>query len=336
MTSDSPLYVDNSTLKAVARCSTEAMLRYAWGWTTPEDRAALRAGTAFHALAEAHFKGAPAPEALAAFDAAYREWADANVPAEDRLAHGNLARIVRQWTETHALPALPFTVAPDLVEIGFAYPLTEDGSIVFCGRLDGVARYQDALYVLEHKTTGKLTPDWIDGYSLDSQLSGYLWAAQQHTGKPVVGAFLNAVEFSKLPGGATAGGRAPRKCPDHGVSHAECGHLHAVSKLVIVQRTPAAIAEWHKTAVYLARKYQDMLARWPTIDLAVTTGDGVKRVARVRQQGTFNGSCRFCGFKQWCKLDRPLDYITAGNMVQEPWSPYDRATVEPLPTAHKP
>ncbi len=321
-----PLYIDNSTLKAVAKCSTEAMLRYAYGWTTAEERAALLAGTAFHSLAEQHFKGAGASVSLGAFDATYREWSEANVSPTDRLAWGNLSRIVRRWIEAHPVAGLPFTVNPDLVEVGFAFPLVPDGSIVFCGRLDGVAEYQGSLYVLEHKTTGRISLDWLDTFALDSQLSGYLWAAQQHTGKPVVGAFLNALEFSKLPGGTTASGGPARKCPDHKVTYDECGDMHATFRMTAVTRTPAAIEEWYKTAIHLARRYQDMLARWPKIE----------QLGSVRTQGRWNGSCRFCGFKEFCKLDRPMHYIANGNLIHQPWRPYDRATLEASPTGHKP
>lgn len=322
---DGILYIDNSTLKAEGRCSTEVMLRYAYHYTTAEERATLRAGTAFHKLAEVHFRGGSPEEALAAFDEEYRDWALANVPVFDRLAYDNLIRIVSRWIEVHPLSALPFTIQPDLVEIGFAFPLTDDGDIVLCGRLDGLPTYQDDLYVLENKTTGKVNSDWLDGFSLDSQLTGYIWAAQQHTGRKVPGAFLNAVQFDKLPGGITPTGKSPQRCKEHGVLQSECGGLHATFRLVLVERTPEAIAEWKKTAIHLARRFRDRLTTHPTLEA----------LHRLRMQGTFNGSCRWCGFKPFCKMGRPYDYINA-NMVYERWSPYDRTTEAALPTAKLP
>jgi len=322
---DEPLAIDNSTLRAVARCSTEAMVRYAWHWTTAEERATLKAGTAFHTAMERHFKGDQPAEVLAAFSAGYDAWADENVKADDRLAPANLSRIVSRWLDLNPLATSPFTVDPTMVEVGFAYPLTDDGSIVFCGRLDGVAQYQDALYVLEHKSTGRITQDWLDTFTLDSQLSGYIWAAQQHTGMTVVGAFLNAIEFSKLPNSAMkckGGGGVP----SHGVPYSECGHLHANMRMAVVSRAPEALVEWKKTATHLAIRYRDMLAKWPTLE----------SLHKLRMQGTFNGSCRFCSFKDFCKLHRPMSYIAAGNLIFEKWSPYERATLTNEPTAHTP
>ena len=112
---DSPLCIDNSTLKAVARCSTEAMVRYVLHWTTADDRAALRAGTAFHKAMEVHFQGQPAEASLKAFTDDYAEWGEANVATTDRLHPTNLVRILNHWLETHAVRSLPFQVAHDFV-----------------------------------------------------------------------------------------------------------------------------------------------------------------------------------------------------------------------------
>jgi hypothetical protein len=312
------LYIDNSTAKAEARCSTEVMLRYAWGYVTPEDRAALRAGTAYHQMAEVHFKGGSYAESLEAFQNSYRTWSYDNVAAHDRLSYDNLVRIVSRWLEQNPVATRPYIVTPSLIEVGFAFPLVDDGSIIFCGRLDGVVEYQGALWVLEHKTTGQISAPWLDAFSLDSQLSGYIWAAQQHVGKPVAGAFLNAVEFSKLPGGITPGGQAPKRCPTHKVLYDECGDLHATFQTVVVSRTPDQLEEWRKSMLHLARRYEAKRDRFPTIE----------SLPNVRMQGMFNAGtvCRWCSFRDFCKLGRPMSYITDGNLVLDPWSPYDHAT----------
>jgi len=54
-----------------------------------------------------------------------------------------------------------------------------------------------------------------------------------------VGAYINAIEFSRLPS-------SDRRCTVHAVAYSECGHLHANSDLLIVERTPAEIEEWKK------------------------------------------------------------------------------------------
>lgn len=310
-----PVYVDNSLLSAVARCSTEALVRHALGYTSTEERATLRAGTALHEALAVWFKGGTYDAAMAAFDASYRVWAEAEVAGDDRLSYANTSRIVAYWLETHPLSALPFVVRPELVEVGVAHPLTDDGDIVFCGRLDAGVDYTDSLYIVEHKSTGRVSPLWLRGWRLDSQPTGYIWLAEQHVAKPVTGVIINALEFSRLPS-------SDKRCTRHAVPYEECGHLHATFDMVVVTRTPEQLAEWRKTAIHLAKRYRDLLTRFG--DLA--------HVHKVRMQGMFNKSCGWCAFFDWCSMGRPPEYV-AGNLVYDPWRPYDFAAGN---TAHKP
>jgi len=303
------LYCDNSTLKAVARCSTEAVVRYILGFTTPTDKATLKAGTAFHLAMASHFQGASVTDVLDAFTKEYEDFATEHVPADDRLAYTNLVRIIEYWCETHPLHALPFQVDPNLVEIGFAYPLVEDdlGTIVMCGRLDFLPTYQGAVYVGEHKSTGRIDKPWLDSFHLDSQISTYMWGAAQHIQLPMAGAFLNAVEFSKIPA-------RDRKCPTHKVGYAECGQLHSNSQLVVLTRTPEQIDQWRKSAIHLAKKFRELKQRYTSIE----------QIGKVRQQGQFNNSCRWCELAPYCRLDRDPQYVV-NNMVLEKWQPYEHA-----------
>lgn len=309
------LYVDNSILSSVARCSTEAHLRHVLGYTTAEEQATLKAGTAFHVAMESWFTIGKIEDAVLAFATSYQEWAEANVSEDDRLSWSNTSRITRYWLETHPSHALPFTVRPDLVEVGFAHPLTDDGTIMFCGRLDAVARYTDAVYLVEHKSTGRITQTWLQKWRLDSQPTGYIWGARQHLNEPVVGVILNAIEFSRLP-------TSDRNCTRHAVPYAECGHLHGNTEMIVVTRTDEQLAEWRKTAVHLAQRFRDLLARFPTLDDA----------HRVRMQGTFNGSCGWCAFNNYCAIGRPASYVQA-NLRHDPWRPYDLSAAH---SAHKP
>ena len=143
-------------------------------------------------------------------------------------------------------------------------------------------------------------------------------AYAQHTGTPVVGAFLNAVEFSKLPS-------SERKCDKHRVVYAECGHLHATMEMVSVTRTPEVLDAWRQNAIMLAKRYRRMKRAFPALDY----------VEFVPQEGTFNNACRFCAFGDWCRSGRPLGFVEA-NFAIEPWEPYERAAVEREHTAHLP
>lgn len=334
-TTDGRLAVDNSLLSAVARCSTEAVLRHVHGLTSPDERATLRSGSAAHEALAAYLTTGDAETAMATFEREYAAWSDANVAVDNRLSVTNLRRIMSAWFAAHPLVSLPFKV--EVAEIGFAYPLADptactcdcdadaprgaspaclcDCHLVFCGRIDaiGTGDHDHATYVVEWKTTGAISSTWLTGFRMDSQLSGYIWAAQQHIGRPVVGAILGAIEFSKLP-------VSDRKCKDHGVPHSECYPAHLKSQIAIIQRTPKELARWRKDALHWARKYRDLERRYSDLNKlhGVVTG------------GKWNRSCAWCFAQDFCAVDRPIERIPS-MFVEERWDPLARSA-GPAPT----
>lgn len=308
---DGPVHVDNSMLKSVAECSTQAVLRYILDYTSVEEKATLVSGDAGHRALAMHARGYPDAYVLAHFQDLYAKWADENVvPEKDgrhRLSYENTYRVIARYLETHPLSQLPYTVNPDLVEIGFGYPLDDAGEFMFVGRIDAIvhSKGHDFPFIVDHKFTGRISEYWKEKFRLESQPSGYIWAAEKHLKHPVGGAFINGVQFSKLPSDDK------RKCRDHGVVYAECGDLHAAFDLFPITRTPEQIAEWHKTAIHLAKRYRDLLYKY---------GDE-KMLHKVRMQGTFNGSCPFCGFRDFCVAGRQLNMIPS-MLIKEPWHPW--------------
>src|SRR5258708_533070 len=166
-----PIIVDNSTLTAMATCPTQAALRYVLGLTMDEDRGPLVAGRMAHAILAEYPAGATVDEALRHAEVvAYLEWATASVEANDRLSGENVTKIMRRWMETHPVSGLPFTVQPELVEVGFAVPLDDD--VIFVGRMDALARDSSgAWYVIEHKTTGWLNEQWRKRFKTSGQIT---------------------------------------------------------------------------------------------------------------------------------------------------------------------
>ncbi len=310
-TPDGRLALDNSTLAATARCSTETVLRHVHGLTSPDERATLRSGSAAHEALATYLTTADPERALAVFRTEYYEWATTHVAGDDRLAYDNLHRILSAWFAANPYHSLPFKV--EAAEIGFTYPLgdpgTADADLVFCGRIDaiGTSEHDRATYIVEWKTTGLISSSWMTGFRMDSQLSGYIWAAQQHIGRPVVGAILGAIEFSKLP-------VSDRKCRDHGVPHSECYPAHLKARFAIIQRTPEELAEWRKTALHLARRYRDLATKYG--DLAT--------LHAVRTQGKFHRACQWCFAQDFCAVGRPLERVPQ-MFVYDPWSPLDVA-----------
>lgn len=306
--SDPLIIVDNSTLTAMATCPTQAAIRYALGLTTPDDRAPLRAGTLAHAVLAQHLSGLGGVLPLEIAEiATYIEFATGALEPTDRLYHENIIKVMRRWLDTHPVSGLPFRVYPELIEVGFAVPLADD--VLFVGRLDGLVQdASGAWWVLEHKSTGRLDEIWRRRFKTSAQITGYVWAAQQHLKEPVSGCFVNGIEFGRLPTDV-------KKCRTHGVPYAECGTLHAKFDMLIEHRAPHQLEAWKSDAVKLARRFRSLKEQ-------VGSLEDVSEVAAMT--GQFTNACGFCQFVDYCAVGRPP---ATGRLMfnHEPWSPYDHA-----------
>jgi hypothetical protein len=308
-----PLDIDATICRAVSQCSTQAALRHALGLTTPGDRAELLIGAAVHEALAAYLQRVPVSVILPALDEALQPVA-ALVPADDRRTPANVMKVMKRWFPGNPLESLPVTVAPELVEVGFEVPIgrSPQGRVVrYVGRLDaiGVDRQGD-WWVVEHKTTGRLTSYWQEKWRLDGQVTGYVAAASQVTERRVIGAMIDAIGIAKVPG-------STRKCYEHGVQYAECGSLHVEYKWIPVTRTTKQIEEWMRTVMGLAGRYEALLAEvHEPADLA-----------KVRMEGTYNNSCPWCQYQDFCVLGRQVRTIEA-MLVPDPWQPYTRAPLK--------
>lgn len=305
------LYIDNSTLKAVARCDMEAIMRYGLDYTSVEEQAVLKSGTAGHECLAVYFRTGDKDAALAMLDLLYKDWADANVlEAGHRLTHVNVRRICELWMEKHPINALPFRIpSAAFIEVGFQYPLDEHGDIIFTGRMDIVVQDGDGdTAPCDNKFTWKIDARWLRAFRNDSQMTGYMWAASQHTGQPLLKAYVNAIELSKLPS-------SNRTCKDHAVPYSECQEFHINHKVVLINRAPDQLVSWRRTALQLAKKFIMLQERFGDISL----------VHKINQQGMFHGACTYCTFHSFCASNRPAHMVDQ-LYTKEKWNPLAYAT----------
>ena len=283
--------VSYSTLRNVASCDTRTALANILRLTKPRDEedAALLAGTAAHEALAAFLGGSPTPFAVATFVAKYQQAADALNPGlypwQQRLTMTNTRAIMERWFETHPVERLPFRVRPDLIEVGFKLPLVD--GVNLHGIIDVIVEYQGDLYVVDHKTTGRIDSTWRHSFRLDAQMSAYVWAASETLGTRVRGIFINGIEFCKLP-------TSDKKCKEHNLLYSECGPEHATFEMPQVDRSDVELQAWLKDTTVLAQRYRHLVQTVTSID----------DVTEVLQQGTYNGSCRFCSFKDFCENER--------------------------------
>lgn len=85
--------------------------------------------------------------------------------------------------------AIEFTFALPIP--GTKHPQTGE-PILYYGRFDMLGVYNKAVFVVDEKTTGYLGGSWASSYRLASQMTGYVWAAQQF-GHSVQGAIIRGI-----------------------------------------------------------------------------------------------------------------------------------------------
>lgn len=297
------LYVDNSILSTLAMCETKALMQYGYH-LVPDDGnfAAMRAGTAVHKALEIHYLGGTPDEALNELFEDYYRFATENVPATDRLAYDNVAKIVRSWIWHHPLDSLPYHVTA--VEAPFAIPLSDDGKIVYVGCIDAYGTRTDGkgLILIDNKSTGRIDAKFFKQFVLGSQMTGYWWALEQMIG-PVSSCYINVIDMRVVPSDPK------RKCNQHKTVYAECGFFHMGHQLGgPYYRSKKQIETWKSNALRLARKWRKLLDMYD-----------IQSIQDAPQSGQFvYQACSLCMYDNFC---------LGGRKIQEdlfnfqPWLP---------------
>lgn len=146
-------------------------------------------------------QGASPQESLDnALIAATKFWGDYEPPADSVKTYENLLLALDNYAETRPLATdhiKPYQLpsGKHAVEFTFAIPIPDvihpqtGNPILYAGRFDMLAVFQNCLFVEDDKTTTRLGPTWMRQWALNSQFTGYCWAAREH-GLPVAGAVI--------------------------------------------------------------------------------------------------------------------------------------------------
>ena len=317
------LYVDNSTLGTLVQCSTKAILRYGYNVVPVEYiNAPMQAGIDMHVALENWFIFGDEQMAYEAFRATgYPEFAAKHIEPGDRYDTDNLLAVLSSWFEQKPANSLPYIIHPDYIELPFEVLLnSDDTGIRFVGRIDAIVeskRFLDAnrpvtkpmRFVVDNKTTGQRQLSWNKQWKMSSQLSGYIFAAQEmfYGEFEINAAFLNKIDTGVVP-------NSNRKCSRHGVTYAECGWLHPPHEVIGPEmRSPAQLDNWRRNAYVLAHKWKQMLhQQWSE-----------PNIKRVPQEGQFAYNvCNHCEYMDYCLSGRPKHYP----FKREDWQPGDTAS----------
>lgn len=301
-----PFPVSNNSLKTIATCELQSVLKHCYRFVSREEAASLRCGIAVHLAFETFFKTGSPSTSMEAFTTDYQEWSDLNIHPKDRRGFDNVHATLTEWFERFpTLESLPYTVYPDKVELEISVPLDDEGRYLITGRVDAVVESDGHLYVMDHKTAAKIDSFWASQFKNDSQMSGYTWAVAAQLGAPIVGVLINGVQIGKLPSAAN------RRCAKHNTDYESCGPKHATFELVALGRTPEQLDQWRAGAIKLAKALEVLRQVVQGIPIAELDLD------MFLAQGQFNGGCRWCDFREFCEAGKPRRQLKFNYRVRE-------------------
>lgn len=217
--------IDNFALTMFQTCPHKYFRRMIQGWTPRRKSGALGFGGALHeGLAEWHRDG-ELGMALVAID---KGWPDA-MPVDDFRTKDKCLSTMMEYVKQYPTESFKTVVGPNgpLIEVPFTLDTgmylpcrlswigtdkstpdcsgvsNESGVCVHCGKdcepieyggiFDGLVEYGGTVYVLEHKSTSMLGSTYFNQFKPNNQVTGYVWAAGQMSGRQVGGAIINAI-----------------------------------------------------------------------------------------------------------------------------------------------
>lgn len=195
--------VDNFALTNYQTCPGKYDLRIRQGWTTRRRSSALGFGGAFHEGLAVWYK---THDLAAALTAIAQSWDD-TVSIDDYRTKEKCIQVMIEYVKRYpqenfqvvGFPEHPMIEVPFCLDTGMT---TDDGEpIEYGGIFDGLVDFNGQIWVFEHKTTSQLGSYYFDQFKPNNQVTGYIWAAAQLSGRKVSGAIINAIGVYKT--GAT-------------------------------------------------------------------------------------------------------------------------------------
>lgn len=162
-----------------------------------EDGDALTIGSVFHAALEEWYKVAHISPPQHIIDAAYT---NRDIDADQkRLWHINTAMMRAYCLRYPDENWYTIAVEDEFCE-RLSNPTTGAPSRSFnmAGKVDMVIRFDRALWIVEHKSAGQITGDYIDRLPLDTQIALYSHYVGNRYGERIIGVIYNVVEKPKL------------------------------------------------------------------------------------------------------------------------------------------
>lgn len=213
--------IDNFALTMYQTCPAKFKLRMIEGWSPRRSSAALNAGQVLHRGIEEWYRtGDVTKSVLACRDA----WPIEH-PVDDWRTLEKVQSTLVEYIREYAAQDKAWNIigAPDdpMLEVSFTLPTGMYLDCPYCGWrwhagyegntcpniecraplepieyggiFDMAIEQIGQVYVVDHKTTTQMGPSYFNQYKPNNQMSGYIWAAGELSGRRVGGAIINAI-----------------------------------------------------------------------------------------------------------------------------------------------
>ncbi len=194
---DTDVFMDNTKVSAYKSCPRYHFLRHVMHWKGQGVAMPLAFGGSWHAGQDyiwQYTKGRSDEDVVQLAMAAFKnKWVEEGLPEEldadsarvcgNRTPNTATQMYFHYINERRAMIEGSELIA---VEQPFAIPMPDLDHTWYVGRLDKTIRYNGYLVIVEHKTTAlyskesKFTYDYVEGWSMDSQIKGYQFGASMY------------------------------------------------------------------------------------------------------------------------------------------------------------
>ena len=205
-----PEVIDNSAISSFKKCPRDWYYGSLRAITRKGGNVHLHAGGAYaagleHARKAFYDDGKSEDEAInIGLEALTRYWGDFEPPEDSKKSYPVMCQALIEYfceypMETDVIKPLRLANGKSAVEFTFACPISvthpdTNQPIIYAGRFDMLAERDGSLFVEDDKTASQLGAQWNRNWLLDSQFTGYCWAAATF-GYPVAGAIIRGLSI---------------------------------------------------------------------------------------------------------------------------------------------
>lgn len=179
-------FYDNSTLDSFRVCPRRFYYRHIRHWETDSIRPALIFGTCWHTAMD-YVWTHPGCSASDAFQSFMQEWSKSDLvdsesfdlfPRSPQRANEMLAEYIKRyqsWLENNI----------ELIDVekAFIVPLSDENqNLFYVGKWDKVYKEGRFFYICDHKTSSSFASTWLNSWSPNGQVDGYLYGGHMTYG----------------------------------------------------------------------------------------------------------------------------------------------------------